>query len=230
MGTWEITDLPSSVNTVDARWVLKIKTDANLVLMKFKARLVVRGFTQKEGINYTEIFALVAPIQPIRGVLAFTAVQDWEVDSIDVKQAYLNLNLHHDIYLKPPIRMKIPPGKIRFHCMPSAPCLYTRGMGSRITVITAYVDDMLIASPSCEEVDHTKGEIMSKWGTEDNRQIKEFLSIKIIQNQNQRSLSLDLMAYVKAMVNKWLEWMTEKSWVPMQSIAGGAKGDKCLPQ
>lgn len=89
---------------------------------------------------------------------------------------------------------------------------------------------MLLASPSHEEVDHTKGEIMSKWGTEDNGQIKEFLGIKIIRNQNQRSLSLDLAAYVKAMVNKWLERTTDKSWVPMQSIAGGAKGDKCLPQ
>lgn len=76
MGTWEITDLPSSINTVDTRWVLKIKTDANLVPTMFKARLVVRGFTQKEGIDYTEIFALVAPIQSIRGVLAFAAVQD----------------------------------------------------------------------------------------------------------------------------------------------------------
>lgn len=40
MGTWDITDLPTSINTVDTRWVLKIKTDANLVPTKFKARLV----------------------------------------------------------------------------------------------------------------------------------------------------------------------------------------------
>ena len=65
MGTWEIADLPKGANTVDTRWVLKIKTDANLVPTKFKARLVARGFTQREGIDYTEVFAPVAPIQSI---------------------------------------------------------------------------------------------------------------------------------------------------------------------
>lgn len=208
MGTWEVMDLPPGVHTVNTCWVLKIKTDSNLIPTKFKARLVAQGFTQKEGVNYTKIFALVAPIQSIRGVLSFAAVQDWEVDSIDVKQAYLNSNLHHDIYLKPPIGMQIPPGKvfklmkglyglkqsgwewnvkldshlwkIGFHCMPSAPCLYMRGTGDKLTVITAYVDGMIIASPSRREVDRTKHEIMHKWGTKDNGQVKEFLSIKII--------------------------------------------------
>lgn len=97
-------------------------------------------------------------------------------------------------------------------------------------IITAYVDDMLIASPSREKVDWTKQEIMHKWQMEDNRQIKEFLSIKITWNRDQKSMTLDLASYVKVMVHKWLGQTTEKSWIPMQSIAGGAKGDKCLPQ
>ncbi|SOV07320.1 uncharacterized protein UDID_18869 [Ustilago sp. UG-2017a] len=160
MNTWETTDLLRDTNTVDMCWVLKIKTDANLIPTKYKVRLVARGFTQREGIDYMEIFAPVAPIQSIRGVLAIAAVQDWEVDSIDIKQAYLNSSLHHDVYLKPPIRTKVPPGKvlklmkglyglkqsgrewnieldtqlrkIGFHCMSSAPCLYSRGTDDRL--------------------------------------------------------------------------------------------------
>ncbi|KAJ1580951.1 hypothetical protein NDA15_001382 [Ustilago hordei] len=112
MNTWETTDLPCDTNTVDTRWVLKIKTDANLIPTKYKARLVAQGFMQREGIDYMEIFAPVAPIQLIRGVLVIAAMQDWEVDSIDVKQAYLNSSLHHDVYLKPPIGTKVPPGKV----------------------------------------------------------------------------------------------------------------------
>ena len=65
MGTWEITNLPKGVNMVDTCWVLKIKMDSNLIPTKFKARLVAQGFTQKEGTNYMEIFAPVAPIQLI---------------------------------------------------------------------------------------------------------------------------------------------------------------------
>ncbi|SYW81683.1 uncharacterized protein UHO2_00187 [Ustilago hordei] len=191
MGTWEIADLPQGMNAVDTHWVLKIKTDANLILTKFKARLVARGFTQREGINYTEEFTPVAPIQSIQGVLAIATMQGWEVDCIDVKQVYLNSTLHHDVFLKLLVGMKVPPGKalklvkglyelkqsgqewnieldshlqkIGFHCMLSVLCLYSRGTGGSMTVITAYVDDMLIVSPSHEEVNCTKKEIMAKW-------------------------------------------------------------------
>ncbi|SYW74524.1 uncharacterized protein UHO2_01390 [Ustilago hordei] len=258
MGTWEIVDLPKGANTVDTRWVLKIKTDANLVPTKFKARLVARGFTQREGIDYTEVFAPVAPIQSIRGVIAVAAVQDWEMDSIDVKQAYLNSTIHHDVYLKPPVGIEIPPGKvlkvvkglyglkqsgrewnieldshlrtIGFHCMQSAPCLYSRGTGDKITIITAYVDDMLITSPSREEVDRAKREIMDKWETQDNGRIKEFLGIKIIRDRRRRRISLSLTAYIKEMVNKWLGGANEKFWIPMLSVANTAGGERCEPK
>ena len=63
--------------------------------------------------------------------------------------------------------------------MLSAPCLYSRGTGNRLTILTAYVDDMLITSPSRKEVDCTKAENMDKWGMEDNGLVKEFLGIKI---------------------------------------------------
>ncbi|SYW76540.1 uncharacterized protein UHO2_04781 [Ustilago hordei] len=204
MGTWETTDLPWGMNTVDTRWVLKIKTDANLVPTKYKARLVARGFTQREGLDYTEIFAPVAPIQAIRGVLAIAAVRDWEVDSIDVKQAYLNSSLRHDVYLKPPVGTRVPPGKV----LKLIKGLY----GLKQSVITAYVDDMLIASPCRREVDRTKAEIMDKWGTEDNGPVGEFLGIKITRERRQGRITLDLSAYIKSM-----------------SVAGIAGGNKCNP-
>ncbi|SOV07527.1 uncharacterized protein UDID_19208 [Ustilago sp. UG-2017a] len=221
MGTWEIADLPKGANTIDTRWVLKIKPDANLVPTKFKARLVAR-------------------------------------DSIDIKQAHLNSTIHHDVYLKPPVGIKIPPGKalkvvkglyglkqsgrewnieldshlrtIGFHCMSSTPCLYSRGTGDKIMIITAYVDDMLITSPSRDEVDRTKQEIMDKWETQDNGRIKEFLGIKITRDRRRRRISLGLTAYIKEMVNKWLGGANEKSWVPMLSVANVAGGERCEPQ
>ncbi|KAJ1027409.1 hypothetical protein NDA18_003415 [Ustilago nuda] len=223
MGTWETTNLPCGMNTVDTCWVLKIKTDTNLVPTKYKARLVAQGFTQREGIDYTEIFAPVAPIQSIRGVLVIIAIQGWEVNLIDVKQAYLNSSLHHNVYLKLPIGTKVPPGKV----LKLVKGLYGLKQSG---LITAYVDDMLITSPSQKEVNHTKAEIMDKWGTEDNRPVKEFLGIKITQEREQGKILLDLTVYIKGMVNKWLERPSEKSWIPMQSVAGIARGDKCTPE
>ncbi|KAJ1043544.1 hypothetical protein NDA10_005355 [Ustilago hordei] len=65
MGMWEIIDLLKGANTINMCWVLEIKTNANLVLTKFKAWLMAQGLTQHEGIDYTEVFAPVAPIQSI---------------------------------------------------------------------------------------------------------------------------------------------------------------------
>ena len=68
---------------------------------------------------------------------------------------------------------------------------------------------------------------MDKWEMEDNGEIKEFLGIKITHDRRQRRISLDLMAYVKAMVNKWLEGANKKSWMPMLSVVNVAGGKKC---
>ena len=89
---------------------------------------------------------------------------------------------------------------------------------------------MLIALPSWKEVDHTKAEIMGKWEMEDNGLVKEFLGIKIMQDRSQSKISLNLTAYIKGMVSKWLEKPNEKSWIPMQSIANTVRGNKCTPE
>ena len=73
MGTWEITDLPDRIRPIDSKLVLKIKTDDHGVPLKYKARLVARGFTQQEGIDYEETFSPVAPYTAMRAVLALAA-------------------------------------------------------------------------------------------------------------------------------------------------------------
>ena len=119
--------------------------------------------------------------------------------------------------------------RIRFHCMPSASCLYSKGTGDGIIIIMAYVDNMLITSPSRNQVEQTKKEIMDKWGTQDNGPVTEFLGIKITRERAQRKILLDMTAYVKGMVNKWLDKTTEKSWIPMQHIATITESSKYTP-
>ncbi|SOV08927.1 uncharacterized protein UDID_17789 [Ustilago sp. UG-2017a] len=134
-----------------------------------------------------------------------------------LKQSGREWNMELDSHLR----------KIGFYCMPSAPCLYSRGTGDSMTIITAYVDDMLITSPSSTEVSRTKDEIMAKWGTEDKGPVKEFLGVRIDRDRIRRRMTLDLTAYIKAMVRKWLQTTDLKSWVPMQSLTGVTGGDKC---
>ena len=71
---WELADLPKGRKVVGSKWVLKIKTDAEGSVERFKARLVAQGFSQKPGIDYDETFSLVARFESVRTVIAL-AVQ-----------------------------------------------------------------------------------------------------------------------------------------------------------
>ena len=60
METWVLQDLPSSSKAIGTEWVFDIKYNLDGSLSKFKARLVVQGFTQRPGQDYNQIFAPVA--------------------------------------------------------------------------------------------------------------------------------------------------------------------------
>ena len=67
---WELVDLPKGRKVVAGKWVLKIKTDAEGSVERFKARLVAQGFSQKSGIDYDETFSPVARFESVRTVIA----------------------------------------------------------------------------------------------------------------------------------------------------------------
>ena len=69
---------------------------------KFKARLVAKGFTQIEGIDYNDTFSPVSSKDSLRIVMALVAHYDLELHQIDVKTAFLNGDLHEDVYMAQP--------------------------------------------------------------------------------------------------------------------------------
>ena len=77
---------------------ISVKTDVNNEV-KYKARLVARGFSQKEGFDYAETFSPTAKIVSIRMLLQLTVNNNFTVHQMDVKSAYLNANLEEELYL-----------------------------------------------------------------------------------------------------------------------------------
>ena len=67
--------------------------------IKYKVRLVYKGSSQVQGVDYTDTFAPVAKLDSIRLVLAIAASKRWEVHHMDVKSDFLHGDLHEDIYM-----------------------------------------------------------------------------------------------------------------------------------
>ena len=96
---WELVSLPPRRKSIGNKWVFKIKRRADGSIDKLKARLVVKGFTQIEGVDYEETFSPVVRIASIRLLLALVAHLDLELFQMDVKTAFLNGNLEEEIYM-----------------------------------------------------------------------------------------------------------------------------------
>jgi hypothetical protein len=106
--TWELTDLPRGHRAITLKWVFKLKRDEVGVIIKHKARLVARGFLQREGIDFDDAFAPVARMESVR-LLALAAQEGWRVHHMDVKSAFLNdEDLKEEVYVHQPPGFAIP--------------------------------------------------------------------------------------------------------------------------
>lgn len=98
--TWQLTKLPEGRRIIGCKWIFKKKTGLpGTQQIRFKARLVVKGFSQKEGVDYNEIFSPVVRHTSIRVLLALVANQDMELEQLDVKITFLHGELEEDILM-----------------------------------------------------------------------------------------------------------------------------------
>ncbi|CAI9787682.1 unnamed protein product [Fraxinus pennsylvanica] len=87
---------------VGVKWIYKTKYNEHGELEKHKARLVAKGYTQKHGIDYTEVYAPVARMETVRMVVALAAQRNWKIFQLDVKSTFLHGELDEDIYVEQP--------------------------------------------------------------------------------------------------------------------------------
>ena len=107
-GTWEITDRPYGCKPVGCKWVFKKKLRPDGTIEKYKARLVAKCYTQKEGEDFFDTYSPVARLTTIRVLLSLAASHGFLVHQMDVKTAFLNGELKEEIYMDQPDGFVVP--------------------------------------------------------------------------------------------------------------------------
>ncbi|GJV40323.1 retrotransposon protein, putative, ty1-copia subclass [Tanacetum coccineum] len=186
--TWELVDQPPGQKLISCKWLYKIKEWIKGVQKpRYKARLVARGFTQRAGIDYNEVFSSVVRHTSIRVILSLTACEDYELEQLDVKMAFLHGNLEETIYMRQPPGFEEGTGnkvcllKKSLYDLKQSPrqwykrfdvymvsngfsrinydsCVYFKEFALGMYIyLRLYVNDMLIACKSKSEIKYTKG-------------------------------------------------------------------------
>ena len=106
--TWELVDLPPGSKPLGYKWIFKKKMKADGSINKYKARLVIKGYKQKEGLDYFDTYSPVTRISSIRMLIAIAAIHNLEIHQMDVKTAFLNGDLDEEIYKEQPEGFIVP--------------------------------------------------------------------------------------------------------------------------
>jgi hypothetical protein len=197
--TWTLVMFPHNKKALSMKWLLRLKRNLAGSIIKYKARLNVRGFEQIQGVDYTETFAPVTKLTSLRLFLAMANQFCMRMIQLDITTAFLNAKLDEEIYVD------IPPGvdieeelkqllshhpmqkmdrsKLAFRLLKSVyglkqaprmwyekinnyitslgyvplksePCIYIYILQTQLSksMITLYVDDMIIASTQASEL------------------------------------------------------------------------------
>nr|GFA41491.1 hypothetical protein [Tanacetum cinerariifolium] len=177
---WELVPRPDQVMVITLKWIYKVKLDELGGILKNKARLVARGYRQEEGIDFEELFALVARLEAIRIFLAYAAHKNMVIYQMDVKTVFLNGNLREVVYISQPDGFVDPDNPNHVYKLKKAlyglkqaprawydmlssfllsqefskgsvdPTLFIRKNGNDLLLGQIYVDDIIFAAPTLE--------------------------------------------------------------------------------
>jgi histone deacetylase 1/2 len=112
--TWDLVPRPSQGNIVSSKWIFRHKFRADGTLERYKARWVLRGFTQRPGIDFDETFSPVIKPATVRTVLSLALSRSWPIHQLDVNNAFLQGTLTETVFAAQPAGFEDPslPGHV----------------------------------------------------------------------------------------------------------------------
>jgi len=231
--TWEVCDLPEGRKAIGCKWIFKIKQRQDGTVDRFKARLVVKGYSQQEGVDYHETFSPVVSHESLRVLFAFAAHHDMEIHQMDVKTAFLNGVLDEEVFMEIPEGLQVSHGEGKVLKLLKAlyglkqaprewnkvmhafmveqgmmqnkcdPAVYSKGQGESQLIVAVYVDDSTIMSKSVEEVHKMKSALSNRFKMTDLGEVGVILGMKVMRDREKKILSLSQEKYVKDMLTRF---------------------------
>ena len=230
--TWKLAELPPGKKALHNKWVYRIKEehDGN---KRYKARLVVKGFQQKEGVDYNEIFSPIVKLTTIRLVLKIVAAENLHLEQLDVKTAFLHGDLEEELYMRQPEGF-IKEDKKNLVCrlkkslygLKQAPrqwykkfdsfmsshsftrcqadhCCYFKKFDNNFIILLLYVDDMLVAGSNMQEIVNLKLKLSKQFEMKDLVAAKQILGMRIKRDTNSRTLLLSQDKYINKVLSRF---------------------------
>lgn len=105
----DIIPLHAGKKAILCKWVYKIKQQSDGSIELYKARLVIRGDTQQEGVDFIETFSPVVKMTTIKCILSVTAKRNWIVHQLDMNNAFLHDDLDEKVFMKIPLGLIVSP-------------------------------------------------------------------------------------------------------------------------
>ncbi|CAA0841943.1 cysteine-rich RLK (RECEPTOR-like protein kinase) 8 [Striga hermonthica] len=207
--TWELVDPPPGCHPIGLKWVYKVKRDESGAIVKHKARLVARGFVQRKGIDFEEVFAPVARMESVRLLLAMAAAKDWRIHHLDVKSAFLNGELAETVYVKqaPGFAVKGEEHKVLRCERHSMGCDKPRERGTPSSmspweelIVGVYVDDLIITGAREGDINGFKREMAARFRMSDLGQLSYYLGIEVKQGRD--SITLCQRGYARKLLER----------------------------
>ena len=207
--TWCLVDKPAGAHVISGKWVFKHKLHPDGSLERYKARWVVRGFTQRAGVDFQETFTPVVKPATIRTVLTIVASKQWPTRQLDVSNAFLHGNLEEYVLCQQPIGFINPDRpqavcrldkslyglrqaprawftcfamfvtKLGFKATWSASSLFVLRRGADMAYLLLYVDDMVHTALSSTLLQRVVTDLRSEFAVKDMGDLRFFLGIDV---------------------------------------------------
>ena len=239
--TWDLVPRTSDMFVIQSRWVFKIKTNEEGQISRFKARLVARGFTQTEGVDYDETYSPVLQSSSRRIIFSLSACPGMKSVQADVETAFLQSEMDKVIYLEPPPGLTVPCGHvlllrkaiyglkqspllwfctarrffldIGFHQCISDPCLFLLKNSLGELLLSIYVDDISLTSKSGELLEWVLSQAKARFPLRDIKPLSWLVGIRIQIDRD--IVKISQSAYIDHLLERFLPDRRQKSATPM---------------